>query len=88
MSNRLRSYGAAAILYEDRLEGIGDYLKENYYVLPSSVHEVIIVPESAAPGWEALNALVAEVNETQIEAEDILSDRAYYYDRGKGKLLL
>ena len=88
MSNRLRSYGAAAILYEDRLEGIGDYLKENYYVLPSSVHEVIIVPESAAPGWEALNALVAEVNETQIEAEDILSDHAYYYDRGKGKLLL
>lgn len=88
MSNRLRSYGAATILYEDRLEGIGDYLKEDYYVLPSSVHEVIIVPKSAAPGWEALNALVAEVNETQIEAEDILSDRAYYYDREKRKLLL
>ncbi len=88
MSNRARSYGAATILYEERLDGIGDYLKENYYVLPSSVHEVIIVPESAASGHEAMNALVAEVNETQIEAEEILSDHAYYYDRRKRELYL
>ncbi len=39
LSNRLRSYGAAALLYEGQLEGIGEYLRENYYVLPSSVHE-------------------------------------------------
>lgn len=88
LSNRLRSYGAAAVLYEGRLEGIGDYLKENYYVLPSSVHEVIIVPESAAPKQEDLSSLVTEINKTQVDAEEVLSNHAYYYDRKKRKLLL
>lgn len=88
LSNRIRSYGAAAILYEDRLEGIGDYLKENYYVLPSSVHEMIIVPESEAPGKEELSCLVKEINETQVDEEEVLSNQAYYYDRKKRRLLL
>lgn len=88
LSNQVRSYGAAAVLYEDRLAGIGEYLRENYYVLPSSVHEVIIVPESAAPGRKALDCLVKDVNETQLDKEDVLSDHAYYYDRRKGSLLL
>lgn len=88
MSNQLRSYGAATILYEGRLQEVGNNLKENFYVLPSSVHEVIIIPESATPGHEALNALVSEVNETQVDEEELLSNRAYYYDREKGKLFL
>ncbi|MGN1165305.1 MAG: DUF5688 family protein, partial [Lachnospiraceae bacterium] len=39
LSNRIRSYGAATILYRGRLEAIGMYLKCNYYILPSSIHE-------------------------------------------------
>ena len=54
LSNRIHSYGAAAILYSGRMEGIGMYLKSNYYVLPSSVHEVIVVPEKAAVEKEEL----------------------------------
>lgn len=88
LSNRIRSYGAAAVLYEGRLEGIGEYLRENYYVLPSSVHEMIIVPESEAPGKEELDRLVAEINRTQVDDEEVLSNQAYYYDRRKRKLLL
>ena len=88
LSNRSRSYGAAAILYKGRLEGIGEYLKEDYYVLPSSVHEVIIIPQSAAPGQEELSDLVTEINTTQVDAEEVLSNHAYYYDRKKKKLLM
>ena len=80
------SYGAAAILYENQLEGIGAYLEENYYVLPSSIHEVIIVPESVVPGRKELDLLVADVNETQVDAEERLSDHAYYYDCQKRRL--
>lgn len=80
LSNQLRSFGAAAILYRGRLQSIGEYLGENYYVLPSSVHEVIIIRESAAPGKASLSAMVAEINETQVEREEVLSDQAYYYD--------
>ncbi len=86
LSNRIRSYGAAAILYENQLEGIGAYLEENYYVLPSSIHEVIIVPESVVPGRKELDLLVEDVNETQVDAEERLSDHAYYYDCQKRRL--
>lgn len=88
LSNRIKSYGAAAVLYDDRLACIGTYLKCNYYVLPSSVHEVIVIPERAALGKEELSAIVAEINRTQVEAEEILSDRAYYYDRKERRLCM
>jgi hypothetical protein len=88
LSNRIHSYGAAAILYSGRMEGIGMYLKSNYYILPSSVHEVIVVPEKAAVEKEDLSAMVAEINRTQVEAEEVLSDHAYYYDRKKGRLFM
>lgn len=80
LTNIRRSFGACAILYPGRLEGIGKYLKENYYVLPSSVHEVIILPESKAVGKEELNQIVNEINYSQVPDEEILSDNAYYYD--------
>lgn len=87
LSNRIRSYGASVLLYEGQLDGIGAYLEENYYVLPCSVHEVIVVPESVSPGWEALNLLVDEVNKTQIDPEEHLSDHVYYYDRQVRRLI-
>lgn len=88
LTNRVRSFGAAAILYEGCLEMIADYLNDNYYVLPSSVHEVIVVSETDAPwGEDGLSEMVQEINRTQVEAEDVLSDNAYYYDREKKKLV-
>ena len=77
----MKSYGAAALLYPGCLEGIGMYLKDNYYILPSSVHEVIVVAEKDSPGSGRLGSMVREVNATQMEEEDILSNQIYYYDR-------
>ena len=88
LSNENRSFGAAAILYEGRLKKIGERLGENFYVLPSSVHEMIIIAESEAPSKEELSEMVAEINRTQVEAEEVLSDHAYYYDRKQEKLVL
>ncbi len=81
VTNKHRNYGAAVILYPDRLAGIALCLKENFYVIPSSVHEMIIVPESASPGRRILTEMLREVNETQVPDEEILSDQVYYYDR-------
>ena len=88
LTNKIRSFGAATILYEGVLEMVGDFLEDNYYVLPSSVHEVIIVSETEAPwGGAGLSEMVKEINHTQVDEEDILSDTAFYYDREKKKLL-
>lgn len=81
LSNQMKSYGAAALLYPGCLEGIVMYLKDNYYILPSSVHEVIVVAEKDSPGSGRLGSMVREVNATQMEEEDILSNQIYYYDR-------
>ena len=88
LSNEIRSFGAAAILYPGCLKKIRDYLGEDYYVLPSSVHEVIVVRESTAPDKRYLNEMVSEINESQVEAEEVLSDNAYFYSASQGRLSL
>ncbi len=87
LTNPLRSLGAACILYDNVLLHIGNFLKENYYVLPSSIHEVIIIPESQTPDKETLNNMIKEINETQVAIEDVLSDHVYYYDCKAKKLI-
>lgn len=87
LTNKIRCYGAAALLYEGRLEQIGRFLGENYFVIPSSVHEVIIIGEKDAwGGKESLENMIRDVNDTEIDPEEILSYHAYYYDRSEGKL--
>mgnify|MGYP000867487442 FL=1 len=88
LSNKLRSFGAASMLYEGILEKVGQKLGENYYILPSSIHEVIVVPESNSPVKQDLEEMVREINETQVEEEEVLSDRVYYFSRKENRLFL
>ncbi|HJA13156.1 MAG TPA: hypothetical protein H9799_09490 [Candidatus Mediterraneibacter merdipullorum] len=88
LSNRLRSNGAACIAYPHILEMIGNILQSDYYVLPSSVHEVVITPchrEVTAP---ELDEMVRDINETQVAEEEVLSDHAYLFLRRTGKLCI
>ncbi len=88
LSNRIRSFGAAAVLYPGRLKRVAALLGENYYVLPSSVHEVIIVPEREVPGVAMLNEMITEINEIHVDPEEVLANHAYYFDRTCGELSL
>lgn len=88
LSNKLRSFGAASMLYEGILEKVGQKLGENYYILPSSIHEVIVVPESKSPVKQDLEEMVREINKTQVEEEEVLSDRVYYFSRKENRLFL
>lgn len=88
LSNQHRHFGAACILYNHMLENIAQELDDDFYVLPSSIHETIILPASHSLTKEALDAMVVEINETQVAEEEILSDHAYYYSRNERKLLL
>ena len=88
LSNCIRNFGAAAVLYRNVLKNIGKYLEEDFYVLPSSVHEVIIVPDSSAPSWQETAAIVKEINETQVREEEVLSDVPYHYRREEDKLAM
>lgn len=80
LTNSLRTFGAASMLYEEVLEQIAGQLGESFFILPSSIHELIIIPESQSPSREHLSDMVIDVNETQTDIEEILSDHAYYYN--------
>lgn len=86
LSNEIRNLGAVCITYDDILELIGEELKENYYIIPSSIHEVIIVPESKAPKKEEIEEMVKEINETQVEEEEVLSNSVYFYNIHKKRM--
>ena len=81
---KLRSLGAVCITYPHVAEMIADILGESFYILPSSIHEVIIVPESRSLGFKAFATVISEINMTQIEEEEVLTDHAYYYDKEHG----
>ncbi|MBR5509317.1 MAG: hypothetical protein IKV59_04630 [Lachnospiraceae bacterium] len=81
-----KEYGAAVIVNSDVMKECGRRLGEDYYVLPSSIHEVILLPESLATSEKDLDELVQEVNETCVSQEDYLSDHAYRYCVKTGRL--
>ncbi len=88
LTNRMQLHGAAAILYPGQLQAIREQLGENFYVLPSSVHEVLVLPVSRALDKGTLRGIVRDINRTVVDPEDVLSDQVYDYRQEVGKLIL
>ena len=88
LTNMQRNYGAAVLLYPGLLEMIGEEWKENFYILPSSIHEVLLVPESKNPGLSELKEAVFSINRTEVTKEEFLSDTVYYYNCRKKELCM
>ena len=81
LSNKYKKYGAAVIMYKGLLEQIGEGLQRDYVIIPSSVHEVLIMPWFDEIGLKELDDMVKEVNNTQLEPGEVLSDHVYMYHR-------
>ena len=72
--------GAITMLYTDSLSELCKELETDaLYVIPSSLHEVLLLNKSEMPGG-VLKSMVLEVNATQVASEEILSDNIYIYD--------
>ena len=81
LSNASGTFGASAMVFEEELKHFSNQIGKSFYILPSSVHEVILVPESEEINSNYLSDMVKEVNETHVEATEVLSDSVYYYDK-------
>lgn len=88
LTNKQKVFGAAVLLYKDVLKKVAKRLHSNLVILPSSVHEVIAVPVQNMAEAAGYESMVREINETQLEAEDVLSDQVYYYERQSGSLTI
>lgn len=73
--------GASVILYPNLLRDFAERIGSDFYILPSSIHELIFVPESVGMDIEYIKMMVQEINATQVENEEILSDNIYFYNR-------
>lgn len=86
LSNNNKINGAAAITDTDFLEGIKNELDSDLVILPSSIHEVIIIPKRKVDGVndpETLKEMIGEVNGSELQPDEILSDRPYIYSGTK-----
>lgn len=86
LSNTKNTFGAASILYESVLKDFAYVKDSNLIILPSSVHEVIIVLEDEVKDKSNLSSMVREINDTQIPEEEILSDSIYLFDKNSGEI--
>ena len=87
-STKKRIQGARAILRVDMLKTFADKKGCNLFILPSSVHEVLLICEEKYMCVAGLKAIVSSVNGDSdvIAAEEVLSDSVYYYDREKEEI--
>lgn len=81
LTNTQKMNGASLLLQEDIRKQIGECLGSDYFVLPSSIHEVLILPDNGMFEVPELNAMVKEVNETQVERQEQLSDKVQFCDK-------
>lgn len=86
MTLKGRYFGAACIYYKDMLYSFGKKCGKSFYILPSSIHELILIPDSGKEKPETLRRMVQEVNAGHVAPEEILSDNIYYFDLAEGHL--
>lgn len=80
LTNKAKMNGASLLLQEDIRKQIGECLGSDYFVIPSSIHEVLILPDNGIFQVPELNAMVQEVNETKVERQEQLSDKVQFCD--------
>lgn len=87
LTNSHRINGACSICYTDILDGFARTQGHDFYILPSSIHEVILVTDETDLDVLHLEQIVGEANQTFVQADEILSDHVYYYSRDQHKII-
>ena len=80
LTNTQMVNGAAVIFYPGVMEKIGDSQQVNFFILPSSVHEVILVNDDGSMNLKDLEEMVKSINASEVAPKDRLSDTVFHYD--------
>ena len=84
LTNKRRVNGANMLLDRSVMEDVIKEVGTDFFILPSSIHECIILPTDSGMNSQQLEAMVCEVNETQVEKEERLSNSVYRYTLENG----
>ena len=88
LTNSRRSYGAVWMMDAEVLRRVADQLKDDFYVIPSSIHECMVLPAGYHLKTESISRIVRRINRTKVAPEEVLADSVYRYDRAKGRLII
>ncbi|MCI8431840.1 MAG: hypothetical protein HFH83_01415 [Lachnospiraceae bacterium] len=88
LTNDTKVHGAATLLFPNLLQEIGEATGGSFFILPSSIHETILIKDNGEMSAEELQRMVMEVNRTQVSPEEVLSDEVYCYDYRERKLTM
>lgn len=87
LTNAQKNYGACGFIYLDNLKVVADQHQSDLIILPSSTHEVILIPDIGLPrNFLELKGMVREINHTLIDPRERLSDNIYFYHRDTNTL--
>lgn len=87
LSNRNKLHGASGILRTDLLQSFAEKMGSNLVVLPSSIHEVLLIPDQKVDiNIQDFIDMVTEINTNDVAVEERLSNNAYFYDKEKSEL--
>ena len=86
LTNEMGQYGAVNILYPDITEKMREIIGGDYYIIPSSVHECLLISKECSPTPKHIGEMIREINMTQVDREEWLSDHAYEMDFEKNEL--
>ena len=86
LSNPMKLNGASVLAYPNLQEQLESVFPQGCYLLPSSLHEMIIIPKDLGMTPKEMGEMVREVNQKEVARDEILSDRIYEFDKEKRQL--
>ena len=81
ITNHIRQRGAGVILYRGVLKQIATQYLSNFILLPSSIHEMLIVPWKKEMRLDSLACMIQEINQREVRPEEVLGEKPYVYRR-------
>lgn len=88
LTNSMGINGAACMLYPDVLKNFAALVKDDLFILPSSIHEVLLSPVKTSLSIEEINQMIEEINELEVSPEERLSNHAYYYNAARCQIVI
>ena len=88
LTNEKRINGAGTMFYDGLLKKFADKIEKDLIIIPSSVHEVILIPKDNEISDEEINEMIGEVNENELETVEILLNHMYLYCRRDDRIYM
>lgn len=86
LSNKNRVEGAACMLYPNLIRDFADAIQSSFYIIPSSIHELLLLPTEHLEESQEIKHMIREINDTQVSVEEVLSYSLYLYDKEEQRI--